>query len=138
MLTTIFTRSDYTCAGLFFIATLLLSGCTKVNSHPRNEADDIITGMSAQDSNAELIKYLSQIHRAVTQQMVDVDDREGKTCSLHIKLNPDGSLKDVQAISGDPGLCPVLISAMKHAQLPAPPSTEVYEQIKVATLDFKL
>jgi colicin import membrane protein len=140
MITTIYARAGYKCGVLLLaVAALSLAGCTQANHHPKNkEVDDLLEGISEQSPNAELMRYAGQIKNAIEREINDLDVWKGKSCDLAIKLNPDGSLNDVQAVNGDPGFCPVAKSAIEHAKLPAPPSTEVYERIKAATLVFKI
>lgn len=67
----------------------------------------------------------------------DASSYAGKTCTLRIKLAPDGMLLDIKPEGGDPALCQAALAAAKLAKIPKPPSQAVYEVFKNAPLDFK-
>jgi colicin import membrane protein len=56
---------------------------------------------------------------------------------LRIKLAPDGRVIDVMAEGGDPALCKAAVVAAKQARIPKPPSQELYDMFKDASLVFK-
>ncbi|HAU5465639.1 TPA: cell envelope integrity protein TolA, partial [Cronobacter sakazakii] len=88
-------------------------------------------------SGAEINGYASQIKSAIESKFYDASSYSGKTCTLRIKLAPDGLLLDIQSEGGDPALCQAAISAARQAKIPKPPSQAVYEVFKNAPLLFK-
>ncbi|WP_010285307.1 cell envelope integrity protein TolA, partial [Pectobacterium brasiliense] len=88
-------------------------------------------------SGAALDSYGSQVRSAIQSKFYDWQLYKGRTCTLRIKLAPDGFLTDVTAEGGDPALCQAAIAAAKQARIPKPPSPEVYEAFKNAPIDFK-
>ncbi|MEY8710975.1 cell envelope integrity protein TolA, partial [Mangrovibacter phragmitis] len=88
-------------------------------------------------SGAEINGYASQIKSAIESKFYDSGSYAGKTCTLRIKLAPDGMLLDVQSEGGDPALCQAALAAARQAHMPKPPSQAVYEVFKNAPLDFK-
>ncbi|UVK77524.1 MAG: hypothetical protein FKGGLIKP_00118 [Sodalis sp. Fse] len=87
-------------------------------------------------SYAEINDYKALVSQAISNKFYDASSYSGKTCDLHIKLAPDGTLISVIAIDGDPILCQAAVSATKLATIPKPPSTQVYEVFKNAMLGF--
>jgi len=61
----------------------------------------------------------------------------GKTCTLRVRLAPDGLLLDIKSEGGDPALCQAAVAAARQAKMPNPPSQAVYEVFKNAPIDFK-
>lgn len=123
---------------LLLISVLALAGCTK-----RAPLNDVATAsaepeVKVQASDIDITKYASQIKQAIQTRIIDPDAWSGKSCDLAIKLNPDGSLAEVKTVGGDADFCRVAKSAIELAKIPAPPSKEVYERIKIATLVFKM
>lgn len=94
-------------------------------------------GAKAGASGPEVDGYMSQVQAALMKNFFDAQLYKGKTCTLRIKMAPDGMLISVQAEGGDPALCQVALAAAKQAKLPKPPSTAIYEKFKNAPIDFK-
>ncbi|NMW28107.1 cell envelope integrity protein TolA, partial [Escherichia fergusonii] len=90
-------------------------------------------GASGEDIN----NYAGQIKSAIESRFYDASLYAGKTCTLRIKLAPDGMLLDIKPEGGDPALCQAALAAAKLAKIPKPPSQAVYEVFKNAPLDFK-
>nr|WP_217277001.1 cell envelope integrity protein TolA [Photorhabdus heterorhabditis] len=88
-------------------------------------------------SNADINNYLGQIQIAIQNKFYDADMYRGRTCTLRIKLAPDGLLIDVKPEEGDQALCQAAVAAAKQAKIPKPPSREVYEEFKNAPVHFK-
>lgn len=90
-------------------------------------------GASTQDLN----EYQSQVHNAITNKFINPLLYSGKNCVLKIQLAPDGLLLTVTAEEGDPVLCREAISATKLATFPKPKSSQLYQQVKNLTIDFR-
>ncbi|END4737620.1 cell envelope integrity protein TolA, partial [Escherichia coli] len=88
-------------------------------------------------SGADINNYAVQIKSAIESKFYDASSYAGKTCTLRIKLAPDGMLLDIKPEGGDPALCQAALAAAKLAKIPKPPSQAVYEVFKNAPLDFK-
>ncbi|GKX54268.1 hypothetical protein SOASR030_03800 [Leminorella grimontii] len=126
----------------------------KADAEAAQKVDDIFGGL-ASDKNApsangasgggnkagasgpEVDAYMAQVRGAIMNKFIDPQLYKGKTCTLRVKLAPDGTLFSVQAESGDATLCQVAIMAAKQAKIPKPPSTAVYEKFKNALVDFQ-
>ncbi|MGS6548407.1 cell envelope integrity protein TolA, partial [Enterobacter rongchengensis] len=88
-------------------------------------------------TGAEINGYAAQIKSAIESRFYDASSYAGKTCTLRIKLAPDGMLLDIKSEGGDPALCTAALAAARQAKMPKPPSQAVYEVFKNAPLDFK-
>ncbi|MBA2815180.1 cell envelope integrity protein TolA [Candidatus Pantoea persica] len=88
-------------------------------------------------SGADISDYAGQIQAAIQSKFYDWENYKGLTCTLRIKLAPDGLLIDAKAEGGDPALCHAALSAARQARIPKPPSLDVYQVFKNAPLDFK-
>ncbi len=88
-------------------------------------------------SGADINNYAGQIKSAIESKFYDASSYAGKTCTLRIKLAPDGLLLNIQSEGGDPALCQAALAAARQAKFPKPPSQAVYEVFKNAPLDFK-
>ncbi|HHH4155831.1 TPA: cell envelope integrity protein TolA, partial [Enterobacter cloacae subsp. cloacae] len=88
-------------------------------------------------TGAEINGYAAQIKSAIESRFYDASSYTGKTCTLRIKLAPDGMLLDIKSEGGDPALCTAAQAAARQAKMPKPPSQAVYEVFKNAPLDFK-
>ena len=85
-------------------------------------------------SGADINNYAGQIKSAIESKFYDASSYAGKTCTLRIKLAPDGMLLDIKPEGGDPALCQAALAAAKLAKIPKPPSQAVYEVFKNAPL----
>ncbi|SQK74012.1 cell envelope integrity inner membrane protein TolA [Tatumella ptyseos] len=88
-------------------------------------------------SGAAIQSYIGQVQGAIQSKFYDSDNYAGKTCDVNIKLAPDGLLISATAAGGDPALCQAAITAAKMAHIPKPPSQEVWQAVRDATLEFK-
>ncbi|WP_158785160.1 cell envelope integrity protein TolA, partial [Pantoea sp. BAV 3049] len=88
-------------------------------------------------SGAAIDSYLGQVQGAIQSKFYDADTFKGRTCDVHIKLAPDGLLISATAAGGDAALCQAAINAAHMAKIPKPPSADVYQAVKDATLEFK-
>ncbi len=88
-------------------------------------------------SGADISNYAGQIKSAIESKFYNDPSFAGKTCTLRVKLAPDGLLLDIKSEGGDPALCQAAIAAARLAKIPKPPSQDVYEVFKNAPLDFK-
>ncbi|MGK2889487.1 MAG: cell envelope integrity protein TolA [Candidatus Malihini olakiniferum] len=109
-----------------------------------DSVDDLIGGLASSKnvpksgaSSVALDSYGGQVRVVIQNKFYNWQLYRGKTCTLRIKLAPDGILVSVKAESGDPALCQAAIAAAKQARIPKPPSTDVYEAFKNAPIDFK-
>ncbi len=87
--------------------------------------------------NSDVTLYASQLQRAIRSRINNTTDMEGKTCSLHIRMNRNAQLESVRTVGGDPKLCQTLMSAMSQASLPAFPDEGVYQVFKDVHIDLK-
>lgn len=53
-------------------------------------------------SGADINNYAGQIKSAIESKFYDASSYAGKTCTLRIKLAPDGMLLDIKPEGGDP------------------------------------
>ncbi|KYP97587.1 cell division protein FtsX [Sodalis-like endosymbiont of Proechinophthirus fluctus] len=117
---------------------VLLGGLTNAKNMPK--AGSAPTGVDKAKqsgaSGAEIDAYKAQISRAISNKFYDASSYSSRTCDLRIGLAPDGLLISVTAVGGDPALCQAAVSAAKLAIIPRPPSPQVYEVFKNATLGF--
>lgn len=88
-------------------------------------------------SGADVSNYAGQIKAAIESRFYDASSYTGKSCTLRVKLAPDGTLLDVKSEGGDPALCRAATRATMEAKMPKPPSKAVYEIFKNAPMDFK-
>ncbi len=109
------------------------SGKTSGGGGPAGQGNQKKAGASG----AAIDSYLGQVKGAIQSKFYDADTFAGKTCDVHIELGFDGSLLDIRPGSGDPALCQAAINAARMAKIPKPPSQEVWQAVKKATLGFK-
>lgn len=139
------------CSGvpvLVLIFACLTAGCTKdisTNYHDSTpcHSGELTTSQNVSSSerttevSAEVHQYAGQIKKAIEEQIRDLSQYSGKECSLRMYMAPNGLLLEVKRESGDPGLCREAMNAVKNADIPAPPSPEVYKVFQNGALDFK-
>lgn len=87
---------------------------------------------------ADIMHYAGELRTAIQKKLYAPDQYAGKRCVLQIKMQRDGQINDVNAQGGDPALCQAAIDAVKVAEIPTPPSDEIYNAVKNAKLDFAL
>lgn len=117
----------------------LLGGLlTDAKNAPKAGAAQVGVGKAKQSGAIEagIDAYKEQVSRAISNKFYDASSYSGRTCDLRIKLAPNGLLISVTAVGGDPLLCQAAVSAAKLATIPRPPSLQVYEVFKNATLGF--
>lgn len=111
------------------LTALALTGCvhkaTPPTPPPVSRASDVVT-------------YAAEFRNAVQRKIYGADLYAGKRCALQIKMERSGRITAVSAQGGDPALCQAAISAVKVAEIPAPPTDEIYNKVKNARLDFQL
>lgn len=116
----------------------LLSRLT--DNHNMLQASSQLTGMDSSkqrdSSGMEIDTYQAMISNAIKNKFYDYTNYLGKTCDLRIKLGPDGRLISVSIFDGDPMLCQAAVSAAKAANIPRPPSLQIYEIFKNTTIKF--
>ncbi|MND10665.1 cell envelope integrity inner membrane protein TolA [compost metagenome] len=130
---------------------LLITACsnhtqkTNVRVMPGNdrsaEVDDLLSNLGSPTVPPEYSKiavYAAQIRNAIVDKMHEPDAYKGKTCSIRISLQPDGSVNSATVKEGDAKLCKAAISAITRAKIPAAPDDKTYQRVKNAALDFRL
>lgn len=117
----------------------LLGGLTEAKNAPKAGGAPAGAGKAKLSgaSGAEVDAYKAQIQAAIQNKLYDYNNYSGKTCDIRFKLAPDGFLISVNALGGDPALCQAAISAAKLANIPRPPSKQVYEAAKEGVITFK-
>ncbi|MBN5281234.1 cell envelope integrity protein TolA [Serratia ureilytica] len=127
-------------AGMFALA---LTGCAKSTApsqtDPVNkEVDDLFANLgNPKAPGKEKEHYIAQLQAAIQSHLKDAEAYSGRSCTLSIKLAPDGMLISIRAEQGEPELCQAAIKAIANARLPKPPTTAVYEAVKSSTLEFR-
>ncbi|EFD5004440.1 cell envelope integrity protein TolA [Escherichia coli] len=133
---------------LVLIFACLTAGCTKDVSTNYHDSASYHAGELTKDQNVNLsesttdvskdiLQYAGQIKKAIEEQFRDPSKYSGKSCSLRMYMAPNGLLLQVKREGGDPELCREAMNAVKHADIPAPPSPEVYKVFHNGVLDFK-
>jgi colicin import membrane protein len=89
-------------------------------------------------TNAQISAYAVGIQTAVEVQFPDASQWQGKSCTIRIAMQRDGSLADAKAETGDKDFCEAALTAVKKAKFPEPPNDEIYQMFKNAPLDFRL
>ena len=105
------------------------------------EVDDLLGDLQSPAIPSQRSKtdiYASQIRNAIVAEMYEANVYQGKSCSIRIDLQPDGSVNKATAKEGDARLCKAAISAITRAKIPAAPDDESYQRFKNADLDFRL
>jgi len=105
------------------------------------EVDDLLGNLGSPTvprEHSKIVVYAAQIRNAIVAEMYEPDAYKGKTCSIRISLQPDGSVNSATAKEGDAKLCKAAISAITRAKIPAAPDDETYQRVKNAALDFRL
>ena len=105
------------------------------------EVDDLLGNLGSPTfppEHSKIVVYAAQIRNAIVAEMYEPDAYKGKTCSIRIYLQPDGSVNSATAKEGDAKLCKAAISAITRAKIPAAPDNETYQRVKNAALDFRL
>ncbi|AIN46999.1 TolA protein, transmembrane link with the outer membrane lipoprotein, Pal [Candidatus Palibaumannia cicadellinicola] len=87
-------------------------------------------------SDVDINAYKTMVSQAISKKFYDTGRFSGKTCDLHINLASDGMLISITTSKGDPELCQAAVLAAKLARLPKPPTMQVYERVKTATIVF--
>ena len=134
------------------ILTLIISGiiigCTDAVStyyHDRTsyysdkaiETQYVSSSERTSDVSEDIRLYAHQIKSAIEKQFGDASKYSGKECTLRMHMAPNGLLLEVKRESGDLDLCREAMNAIKNADIPAPPSPEVYKVFQNGVLDFK-
>lgn len=133
---------------LVLILASLTTGCTKDVSTNNYDAslyhsDKLIKSQNLSssertpDASEEIRQYAIQVRKAIEEQLKDASKYSGKECTLRMHMAPNGLLLEVKRESGDLDLCREAMNAIKNADIPAPPSPEVYKVFQNGVLDFK-
>lgn len=133
---------------LVLIFACLTAGCTKdvsTNYHDSapyhagelTKVKSVNPSESTADVSEDIRHYAGQIKKAIEEQFREPGKYSGKVCSLRMNMAPNGLLLQVKREGGDPDLCREAMNAVKHADIPAPPSPEVYKVFHNGVLDFK-
>jgi len=117
------------------LTALITSGCTKSNSV--RIPNKPIKSECPSSTSMGIACYGGEIKKAIEIKFPHPERFAGRSCSLKMHLERDGTLTDASVLEGDPALCDAALAALKRADLPQPPSDEVYQVFKNAPLDFK-
>ncbi|AVE48801.1 cell envelope integrity protein TolA [Serratia marcescens] len=142
------THSGYKNGAATLMAVMLalaLTGCAKSTvpsqTVPANkEVDDLFANLGDPKTPApgkEKEQYFAQLLAVIQSHLKDAEAYSGRSCTLRIKLAPDGLLISVRAEQGEPQLCQAAIKAIVNARLPKPPTAAVYEAVNNGTLEFR-
>lgn len=80
-------------------------------------------------------KYAEKLRSAIQAKLYDGEQYHGKSCALRLSLERSGQVQSAKVEGGDPALCQAVLSAVKAAEMPTPPSDEIYEQFKNVPID---
>ncbi|APL03454.1 cell envelope integrity protein TolA [Escherichia coli] len=133
---------------LTLIAGGIIVGCTdavSTNYYDRasyysdksTETQYVSSSERTTDVSEDIRQYAHQIKNAIEKQFGDASKYSGKECTLSMHMAPNGLLLEVKRESGDLDLCREAMNAIKNADIPAPPSPEVYKVFHNGVLDFK-
>ncbi len=79
----------------------------------------------------DIDRYAALIKNQFDRTLKTTDKEKGKECRINIKIKRDGTIQQVQTISGDKALCNAGIQAAEQIhKFPAPPNEEDYEMLK--------
>ncbi|EMH4216461.1 cell envelope integrity protein TolA [Serratia marcescens] len=140
------THSGFKTGAATLLAAMLalaLTGCAKSTApsqtDPVNkEVDDLFANLgNPKAPGKEKEHYIAQLQAAIQSHLKDAETYSGRSCTLSIKLAPDGLLISIRAVQGDPELCQAAIKAIVNARLPKPPTAAVYEAVKSSVLEFR-
>ncbi|EBX1966664.1 cell envelope integrity protein TolA [Salmonella enterica subsp. enterica serovar Javiana] len=117
------------------LCVLILSGYALADGYDNASSDSNLSKRSTVDVSS----YARLIHDLVKNQMSDsLDFYKGKSCSVKIDLSSDGTIIYAVENAGDSGLCSAVVLAFHSIKrFPPPPSEQIYQKIRHATLDFK-
>lgn len=102
---------------VLIFAALALVGCA-----PRYGCyqKSVTRGMNGDIKKKSYIEtYKAVIAGAIMDRVVNLDKWNGKECSLNVKFNGDGKVKEVNYISGDDKFCSAMADAIYSATFPA-------------------
>lgn len=120
------------------IATNNLSNIT--NAKKTTKLNSILENMDKSHqnivTNVAITAYTARVSAAIQLKFYDAQSYLGKHCCLHIKLGSSGELLLVSAVTGDHNLCQAAVSAVKLADIPLPPTQQLYEIFKDVELKF--
>jgi len=116
---------------LTIFSPLLLTACSHGNKYAT-----LPPGMS-QEQFAKISRYAGDIKSAVEVKMYKPEVYAGKTCTLRISLQRDGTLNSATTEGGDPGLCKAALFAVTHAKIPPAPDDKTWQTFKNIPMDFK-
>ncbi len=140
--------SDIGCLEIQGASLGIIIGCTdavSTNYHDRTsyysdkaiETQYVSSSERTSDVSEDIRLYAHQIKSAIEKQFGDASKYSGKECTLRMHMAPNGLLLEVKRESGDLDLCREAMNAIKNADIPAPPSPEVYKVFQNGVLDFK-
>lgn len=118
---------------LLLLLPFLLSACASHKQQPPLPED--IWGMSQVEPDKN-VRYLVQIHQAVTEQFSGSQSYRGKSCTVRISIQPDGVLLSAAIEKGDPEYCQAVLSAVSRAKIPPAPDKATWQTFRNASLDF--
>ncbi|EPJ9037431.1 cell envelope integrity protein TolA [Serratia ureilytica] len=127
-------------AGMFALA---LTGCAKSTApsqtDPVNkEVDDLFANLgNPKAPGKEKEHYIAQLQAAIQSHLKDAEAYSGRSCTLSIKLAPDGMLISIRAEQGEPELCQAAMKAIADSRFPKPPTAEAHNAFQIITLELR-
>ncbi|CAI0881428.1 protein TolA [Serratia sp. OLHL2] len=140
------THSGYKTGAATLLAAMLalaLTGCAKSTApsqtDPANkEVDDLFANLgNPKAPGKEELHYLSQVQAEIQRHFKDAEAYSGRSCTLSIKLAPDGLLISIRADQGDPELCQAAMKAIADSRFPKPPTAEAHNAFQIITLELR-
>ncbi|AKC59906.1 cell envelope integrity TolA C-terminal domain-containing protein [Blochmannia endosymbiont of Polyrhachis (Hedomyrma) turneri] len=80
--------------------------------------------------------YKIMITQSIINKFYNNTNFSGKQCTLHITLEDNDTTNIIKSFEGNFELCQAAISAVKLAEIPKPPDSEIGEIFKNITLNF--
>jgi len=126
------------------VATLILAGCQSVgqNTAPAPvdqqidaQVDDLLASLGKQDRQG-INGYATQLKAAVEKEVRTGGEFRGKTCSVQIALDRDGTVTNARTVEGDPAFCEAILKAVRQAKMTPAPDEKTYQLLNNARLDF--
>ncbi|EAM2342757.1 cell envelope integrity protein TolA [Salmonella enterica] len=125
-------RPSVTLACIALAAVLITPACTSENKH-----SGAPPGMYSPERMSKITSYAKDIKSAVEVKMYKAEAYAGKSCTVRISLQRDGTLNSATVEGGDPDLCKAAAFAVTHAKIPPAPDEETWQVFKNAPMDFR-
>ncbi|MDU6409370.1 MAG: cell envelope integrity protein TolA [Yersiniaceae bacterium] len=128
---------------LSVLTCTILSGCNLQGSTPKSAQKQLTTSVEHRTAvPPEIERYGAEIYKAVAYKFYSPKKYKGQRCTVRINLSPEGKVtnayvENAHAEQNDAELCKAALLAVQQAEIPAPPSTEVWQTLKNVFLDFE-